>query len=163
MLPLKDIFVKHENRIILFLGVILLSLISYGVGRLNAPKPKEPVIIEAGAQEFFKDNNLKEIETNPIVSIEKDEAQELSANVKEQESLVRETTNPAKSSDISASSKEEPKKSRGLYVASKNGAKYHLPTCSSAKRIKEENKIWFNSKQEAEKAGYEPAKNCKGI
>lgn len=51
----------------------------------------------------------------------------------------------------------------GGYVASKSGAKYHLPWCGSAKQIKEENKIWFATKEEAEKAGYTPASNCKGI
>lgn len=49
------------------------------------------------------------------------------------------------------------------YVASKNGTKYHLPWCGSASQIKEENKIWFATKEEAEKAGYSPASNCKGI
>ncbi len=49
------------------------------------------------------------------------------------------------------------------YVASKNGTKYHLPWCSGAKRIKEENKVFFQTKEEAEKAGYAPASNCKGI
>ncbi len=52
---------------------------------------------------------------------------------------------------------------KGQYVASKSGTKYHLPWCSGAKRISEENKIWFASKAEAEKAGYTPAANCKGI
>ncbi len=51
----------------------------------------------------------------------------------------------------------------GLYVASRSGTKYHLPWCSGALRIKEENKIWFDSKAEAEVAGYEPAANCKGL
>lgn len=51
----------------------------------------------------------------------------------------------------------------GKYVASKSGTKYHLPTCSGAKRIKDENKVWFQSKEEAEAAGYEAAANCKGI
>lgn len=51
----------------------------------------------------------------------------------------------------------------GGYVASKSGTKYHLPWCGSAKQIKEENKIWFATKEEAEKAGYSPASNCKGI
>jgi hypothetical protein len=51
----------------------------------------------------------------------------------------------------------------GMYVASKNGTAYHLPTCTGAKQIKEENKIWFASKEDAELAGYKPAKNCKGI
>lgn len=51
----------------------------------------------------------------------------------------------------------------GGYVASKSGTKYHLPWCGSAKQIKEENKIWFATKAEAEAAGYTPAANCKGI
>lgn len=51
----------------------------------------------------------------------------------------------------------------GLLVASKNGSKYHYPWCSGAQRMKEENKIWFDSAQEAEKAGYTPATNCKGL
>lgn len=51
----------------------------------------------------------------------------------------------------------------GQYVASKSGTKYHLLTCSGAKQIKEENKIFFDSKEAAQKAGYTPAANCKGI
>ena len=51
----------------------------------------------------------------------------------------------------------------GAYVASKSGTKYHLPWCGSAKSIKEENKIWFDTKEAAEAAGYTPASNCKGI
>ena len=54
-------------------------------------------------------------------------------------------------------------KSAGMYVASKNGAKYHFPWCSGAKSISEANKIWFNSVEEARAAGYTPASNCKGL
>ncbi len=54
-------------------------------------------------------------------------------------------------------------KSVGKYVASKNSNKYHLPTCPGALRIKEENKIWFDTKEAAEKAGLTPAANCPGI
>ncbi len=53
--------------------------------------------------------------------------------------------------------------SSGTIVASKNGSVYHFPWCSGAQRIKEENKVWFASKEEAEKAGYRPAANCKGL
>jgi len=49
------------------------------------------------------------------------------------------------------------------FVASISGTKYHLPTCSSARTIKEENKVWFNTKEDAELAGYGPAGNCKGL
>ena len=51
----------------------------------------------------------------------------------------------------------------GTYVASKTGKKYHLPWCSGAQRIKEENKVWFDSKESSEQAGYTPAANCKGL
>ena len=50
-----------------------------------------------------------------------------------------------------------------LFVASKNGTKYYYPWCSGVSRIKEENKVWFSSSDEAKKAGFEPAANCKGL
>lgn len=52
---------------------------------------------------------------------------------------------------------------KGRYVASKNGTAYHFPWCAGALKIKEENKIWFQTKGEAEKAGYKPAGNCEGL
>src|SRR3989338_722502 len=51
----------------------------------------------------------------------------------------------------------------GQLVASKGGAKYHFPWCSGAQRIAEANKIWFSSVEDARKAGYTPASNCKGL
>lgn len=48
-------------------------------------------------------------------------------------------------------------------VASKNGTKYHLPTCPGAKQISEANKITFPSIAAARSAGYTPALNCKGL
>jgi hypothetical protein len=48
-------------------------------------------------------------------------------------------------------------------VASKNGTKYHLPTCPGAKQISDKNKITFHSITEARSAGYSPALNCKGL
>ena|SRR3989344_6258772 len=50
--------------------------------------------------------------------------------------------------------------SSSSYVASRNGTKYHFINCPGAKQIKEENKIWFSSRFEAEKAGFAPAANC---
>lgn len=52
---------------------------------------------------------------------------------------------------------------QGLLIASKNGSKYHFPWCGGGKRISEKNKIWFDSIDEARKAGYTPAGNCKGL
>ena len=46
------------------------------------------------------------------------------------------------------------------YVGSKNSDKFHYPECKWARKIKEENQIWFNSRQEAINKGYVPCKVC---
>lgn len=48
-------------------------------------------------------------------------------------------------------------------VGSKNGTKYHLPSCPGAKQISEKNLIKFESIEEARSRGYTPASNCKGL
>ena len=47
-------------------------------------------------------------------------------------------------------------------VASKNSStkKYHFTWCPSVKKIKDENRVWFASSQEAESQGYTLAGNC---
>ena len=52
---------------------------------------------------------------------------------------------------------------KGKVLGSVNSDKYHLPECPGAKQISEKNKIWFDSPEEAEKAGYKPAANCPGL
>lgn len=44
----------------------------------------------------------------------------------------------------------------GAFVASKNSKIYHLPDCKYVKRIKEENKIYFKSEEEAREKGFSP-------
>ena len=46
------------------------------------------------------------------------------------------------------------------YVASSNSDKFHEPSCSQAKRINEENKITFSSREDALNAGYSPCGIC---
>lgn len=70
-----------------------------------------------------------------------------------------ETNNSA--SIISTSSKSVSVK--GKYVASKFGKSYNFSWCPGTSRIKEENKIWFNTKEEAESRGYKPSGNCPGL
>tara|TARA_B100000508_G_scaffold60333_1_gene47083 strand:+ start:130886 stop:131230 length:345 start_codon:yes stop_codon:yes gene_type:complete len=52
---------------------------------------------------------------------------------------------------------------KGAFVGSISGTKYHLLHCSGAKRIKEENKVYFDTKEDAQLAGYAPAANCEGL
>lgn len=108
---------EREKDLILLIVIILVSLISFGFGRLSKiGESKIPINIERVSLDSESQ------EGNVVIS--------------------------------------QPNK---LFVASKNGTKYHYPWCSGAQSIKEENKIWFSSKEEAEKAGYQPASNCKGL
>lgn len=47
-----------------------------------------------------------------------------------------------------------------IYIASSNSNKFHEPSCSQAKKIKEDNKIIFSSRDDAINAGYEPCGLC---
>lgn len=51
----------------------------------------------------------------------------------------------------------------GSFVASKSGSTYYAVWCSGVSRIREENKVWFQTKEEAKSQGYRPAKNCSGL
>lgn len=105
---------QYEKDLILVMVIILVALISFGLGRLSKiGERKTPITIET----------LNKVE--PLSN---------------QGSTLT-----------------------GNYVASKNGTKYHYPWCAGAQSIKEENKIYFSSEEEARKAGYTPASNCKGL
>lgn len=47
------------------------------------------------------------------------------------------------------------------FFASSRGKKYYSPGCSAGKTIKQENRIYFATEEEAEKAGYELSSSCK--
>jgi len=64
---------------------------------------------------------------------------------------------------LSTSNVDSGIKADKIFVASKNGKKYYYAWCESANVIKEQNRIWFSTQAEAEKAGYQPAANCKGL
>lgn len=78
-------------------------------------------------------------------------------------SVLKDLKFPIQISAESLSEIQSDKQSANLLVGSKNGSVYHYPSCLGAKRIKEENKIYFTSLKEAQKAGYRPAANCPGL
>jgi hypothetical protein len=78
--------------------------------------------------------------------------------IKKSENLINITNVPMSASAMIAS-----ETAKGLLVASKNGQKYHFPWCAGASQIADKNKIWFDSYEEAQKAGYTPATNCKDL
>lgn len=79
------------------------------------------------------------------------------------ESQAAATAVPASNMSNGTFDTPTPQTSSGQVVGSKNGTKYHLPSCPGAKQISEKNKITFNSIEEARAKGYTPASNCKGL
>ena len=65
-----------------------------------------------------------------------------------------ESGTPTISTEETTSNPEEIK-----LIGSKTGKKYHWPWCSSAKKIKPENQVWFSSEKEAQAAGYTKCAN----
>lgn len=51
----------------------------------------------------------------------------------------------------------------GQFVASHTGTVYYFPWCGGAQQIPVGEQVWFASENTAQKAGYAPAKNCKGL
>jgi len=62
---------------------------------------------------------------------------------------------------VEAAKEEEVKKTftPGKYIASKTGTKFHSPKCDWGKKVKKSNAVWFDTKEEAKKAGYK-ADDC---
>ena len=113
--------------------LILVGAASFGLGRLSALEESKPPVRILGS--------------NAAVAVSG------TAGAAEETAVIKESEE-AGLPDLAPG---------GKYVASKNGSKYHFPWCSGAKRIAENNKVWFNSTEEARAAGYEPAANCKGL
>lgn len=119
---------------LLVLAVVLLGVVSFGLGRLsNEPENAQPVVLRVPV--------TASAQASAPISFGKD-AQRKDATIP---------------TSIQATPGDK------QYVASKNGSVYHLPWCSGAARIKEENKVWYATKEAAEAAGLRPAANCKGI
>lgn len=49
----------------------------------------------------------------------------------------------------------------GAFFASNKGSKYYSLGCSAGKTIKQENRVYFDTREEAEKAGYALSSSCR--
>ncbi|MDP3874970.1 MAG: hypothetical protein Q8Q22_00400 [bacterium] len=118
------------QKLFLSITIILVAMLSFGVGRLSVVGNREPI----------------RIEYDP----------ELSINDQQQTTNINQTANVINTTGKLA----PPSGSDGGVVVSKNGTRYHYPHCAGAKQIKEENKIVFPTPAAAEAAGYTLAANC---
>lgn len=65
--------------------------------------------------------------------------------------------------DMSPSNNKEANLDTGKIVASKNGKRYYYPNCGGINRIKLENRIYFETKEQAEAKGLTLASGCKEL
>lgn len=140
---IKSFLKNNQNDIILIIGVILISLISFGAGRLTAPQPlKQPLTIDESQVANISQTFLKP--ENQIVDTAN------TANSDNQSSTENQSSNQQNQVNINSQQKQ------GQFVASKSGKNYYWPWDSTVQRIKPENLIWFATEAQAQAAGYKP-------
>jgi len=143
MEKIKQYIEGQKGRSIITTLIILLSCISsFILGRLSKSSLSPGIKIE------YPDIRL----------IERDIHQE--ANALEANRAI----NDLKSAQIGQSGQTSTswvKSSRkGDYFASSKGKKYYPVGCSAGKSIKIENRVYFPTESEAERAGYEKSSSC---
>ena len=121
---------NHQKDIFLSLCIVLISVIGFNLGRINALN-KTPTNIKEPANKanIFDVANSKSEILNP-----------------------KQTQNPK-----FQSLKSDP---RVVASKASSTKKYHFTWCPGAKQIKETNKLWFENDIAARRAGYTLAGNC---
>lgn len=131
----------ENDRLFYSTSVILIGITSFGLGRLSAN----------GDLNGFKTTRALVQVVEPIYFPATAAMSELVNIETEKEGIFLNNT------------QAQIQNTQVVVVGSKNGTKYHLPTCSGAKNIKPENLVTFSSVKEAEMAGYQKAANCPGL
>lgn len=127
----RELFLRYEGKIVVFFGLILTAVISFEIGLLQGAKwQQKPMIVEVPAV------------VDAVVQVQGDFGA----------SATSQTQNNIAQNSAQASDQKNP--TECVFVGSKNSNKYHVPTCTYAKRIKPENVVCFESKAEAEAKGY---------
>lgn len=133
MNKIKGIIGIDTMTLMCLLVVILVGLSSFGLGRLSVSD----------------DSSNKEIKLeNKNINVVKGE---IGKSIEVENSMKN---------TLGGIEKVEGIQKEKMYVASKNGKLYYSVSCSGAKRISEKNKVWFSSKEDAEKNGYTPSTSC---
>ncbi|MFA5770860.1 MAG: hypothetical protein WC894_05205 [Patescibacteria group bacterium] len=128
-------FVELVDRkdIISVLIIIFVAFSSFGLGRLSKiEESKEGISI------IYPPNYEQMLTANVN--------QSLNAGAEKGSKVIGKTTSDESNQTI---------------LASKNGTKYYFTWCSGVSRIKEENKIWFATEQEAQMRGLTKSSTCK--
>jgi len=128
---MKRFFAKYKRELGTTLCVLLVGSASFALGRISVLYHQEPLHIADGA---------------PIEQ-------------RIQESLARLQEGSAPS--VSSSPADTATPPKGAFVASSGGTKYYPIDCKTAQRISEENRVYFQTAEDAEAAGYSLTTACK--
>lgn len=176
---IKSFFRDNQERILMTIGMILVGIVCFGLGKLSKIEAEVPIeFVENKSEEVNSSNEIStkyinlgkyigDIRGNIYYAVTQAKIDEIGEDnliwFDSTEDAQEQGYSSIELDKLAANNSEDITAISGQYVASKNGTKYYLPSCSGAKRIKEENKVYFSSKEEAEAQGLEPAKNCKGL
>lgn len=139
-------FSSRSDKIFLCFLSVLLLVLGYFIGYFAAETKKPtPIVFEGNdtrpqilsESDIEKLNSLAQVDTQNVLSPE----------------IAGKQTEKLAAATVQAST------NTGSFVASVNGGKYYFLTCAEINRIKEENKIFFKTEQEAIDAGY-AASSC---
>ena len=62
---------------------------------------------------------------------------------------------------LTRNKKSSSQKTGYTFIGSTDSNKYHWPTCPYAQKIPQDKQVWFKSKADAEKRGYNPCDKCR--
>jgi hypothetical protein len=133
-------FLKHnQEKLLLLSGFVLVLFAGFFSGYFYSQE-------QAEKQEIV----IRELDQNCLSLFSADSMENSSSSDLNVKNALRAKIEQSRLGSVNLQNKAE------VFVASKNSKIYHRPDCKYAKRIKEENKIWFRSDEEAAEAGYKP-------
>lgn len=130
----KDVFVV--------MIVVLVGLSSFGLGRLSKNTTNQGVSVE-----YLNQDQMNQNQGNVLSAFTEED---ISNESVKSNSKVNSGKVPSVSDSVGKS-----------FFASSRGQKYYSIGCSAGKTIKQSNRIYFATKAEAEKAGYELSSACR--
>ena len=142
----------NQDSLFLVAAIMLVGFIGFGLGRLSAKYQTPSLNINST---LINTADLSKIVTQDEVKIKQSVKSLPTKSINDQASLLNNVPLEPNSTSREVVLQK--------VVGNKQSKIYHLENCPGALKMKEENKIYFNSAGEAQKAGYRPAGNCAGL
>jgi len=133
-ISLKEIFKQNQEKFLFALILIVAILISFQAGMLKERERKSA--------------DLKVILSQKEEMSREDKEALVLGRIVQRKDIVESVQKTAINKQV--------KQENCAFIGSKNSDKYHTPDCHWAERIKEENRVCFESKEEAQEKGYQP-------